>query len=58
MNDVNKNLISATRICTSVYLIMTFGSDSKSQVSYSIYCFLVCVNTPLKENKATVSIMI
>jgi hypothetical protein len=25
MNDVNKNLISATRISTSVYLITTFG---------------------------------
>ncbi len=35
MNDANKNLISATRICTSIYLIMTFRSDNKSQVSYT-----------------------
>ncbi len=34
MNDVDKSLISATRIHESVYLITTFRSDDKSQVSY------------------------
>ncbi len=35
MSDVDKNIISATRIRASPYLITTFRSDDNLKVSYN-----------------------